>query len=152
MSQKIRLGLSLYPEQESLEDIESYLKMASERGFTKAFTSLFSVQGTKEEIINYFKNFTTIAHRYGFEVDGDVNMASERGFTKAFTSLFSVQGTKEEIINYFKNFTTIAHRYGFEVDGDVNSAFFEMMGAKADDLSLITLKTSQQLRIAMALK
>ena len=40
MSQKIRLGLSLYPEQESLEDIESYLKMASERGFTKAFTSL----------------------------------------------------------------------------------------------------------------
>ena len=89
MSQKIRLGLSLYPEQESLEDIESYLKMASERGFTKAFTSLFSVQGTKEEIINYFKNFTTIAHRYGFEVDGDVN-----------------------------------------------SAFFEMMGAKADDLSV----------------
>lgn len=63
-------------------------------------------------------------------------MASERGFTKAFTSLFSVQGTKEEIINYFKNFTTIAHRYGFEVDGDVNSAFFEMMGAKADDLSV----------------
>lgn len=69
----IRLGLSVYPEQENLEEIESYLKKGREAGFDKVFTSLFSVDGTREEIIQYFKDFTEIAHRYGYEVDGDCN-------------------------------------------------------------------------------
>ena len=42
------LGISLYPEQESMEEIESYIQMASKYGFTKIFTSMFSVPGTKE--------------------------------------------------------------------------------------------------------
>ncbi|MGM9959713.1 MAG: MupG family TIM beta-alpha barrel fold protein [Allobaculum sp.] len=91
MSNKIRLGVSLYPEQESIEEIESYLKMASERGFTKVFTSLFSVPGTKEEIMNYFKTFTAIAHKYGFEVDGDVNFA-----------FFKMMGAKPDDLSVFK--------------------------------------------------
>lgn len=37
------LGVSLYPEQESIEEIENYLTMASRYGFTKIFTSMFSV-------------------------------------------------------------------------------------------------------------
>ena len=47
----ITLGVSLYPEQEKLEDIEKYLKMASHYGFTKVFTSMFSVDGSREEVI-----------------------------------------------------------------------------------------------------
>ena len=31
------LGVSLYPEQESMEEIENYLTMASRYGFTKIF-------------------------------------------------------------------------------------------------------------------
>lgn len=69
----VRLGVSLYPEQENLEDIDRYLAMASKYGFTKVFTSLFSVEGTKEEIIRYFKDFTAIAHKYGMVVSGDAN-------------------------------------------------------------------------------
>ena len=53
---KITLGVSLYPEQEKLEDIDAYLKLASEHGFTKVFTSMFSVDGTREEIIKNFKD------------------------------------------------------------------------------------------------
>ena len=60
--EKIRLGISLYPEQESREEIEAYLKTASEHGFTKVFTSLFSVDGTKEELIRYFRELTDLAH------------------------------------------------------------------------------------------
>ena len=45
------LGVSLYPEQESMEEIENYLTMASRYGFTKIFTSMFSVPGTKEELL-----------------------------------------------------------------------------------------------------
>ncbi len=73
--EKIKLGLSLYPEQESVEEIEQYLKKASENGFEKIFTSLFSVDGTREEIIAYFQKLTKTAHEYGMEVDGDVNFA-----------------------------------------------------------------------------
>ena len=69
----ITLGVSLYPEQETMEEIESYLQLASRYGFTKIFTSIFSVPGTREEIITYFKNFTAIAHKYGMKVCGDAN-------------------------------------------------------------------------------
>lgn len=69
----ITLGVSLYPEQETLEEIESYLQLASKYGFTKIFTSIFSVPGTRKEVIDYFKNFTKIAHKYGMKVCGDAN-------------------------------------------------------------------------------
>ena len=39
----ITLGVSVYPEQETLEQIDAYLKLASSHGFTKVFTSMFSV-------------------------------------------------------------------------------------------------------------
>lgn len=71
----IRLGLSVYPEQESLEQIETYLEKGKQAGFDKVFTSLFSVEGTREEVIAYFRAFSEIAHRLGYEVDGDCNAA-----------------------------------------------------------------------------
>jgi len=69
----IRLGVSLYPEQETKQEIEEYLKKAKEYGFTRVFTSLFSVEGTKEEIVAYFKGLSDAAHKYGMEVYGDCN-------------------------------------------------------------------------------
>ena len=39
----ITLGVSVYPEQETLEQIDAYLKLANSHGFTKVFTSMFSV-------------------------------------------------------------------------------------------------------------
>lgn len=69
----IKLGVSLYPEQETIEQIEDYLKLANSYGFTKVFTSLFSVEGSKEEIVSYFKGLTSIAHKYNMEVYGDCN-------------------------------------------------------------------------------
>lgn len=49
----MKLGLSVYPEQESPEQIETYLKTGAEYGFDHVFTSIFSVDGTKEEIVSY---------------------------------------------------------------------------------------------------
>ena len=69
----IQLGVSLYPEQETPEEIENYLTLAQKYGFTKVFTSLFSVEGTREEIIRYFKNLCDAAHNHGMEVYGDCN-------------------------------------------------------------------------------
>ena len=69
----IQLGVSLYPEQETAEQIEHYLETAQKYGFTKVFTSLFSVEGTKEDIIRYFRNLCDAAHRHNMEVYGDCN-------------------------------------------------------------------------------
>jgi len=69
----VKLGVSLYPEQETAQQIEDYLRLANSYGFTKVFTSLFSVEGSKEEIISYFKGLSDIAHRYDMEVYGDCN-------------------------------------------------------------------------------
>lgn len=90
----VKLGLSLYPEQEKLEDIDRYLETASKCGFTKVFTSLFSVQGTKEEIVDYFKNFTAIAHKYGMKVSGDANgdFFKKMGATEKDLSVFKEMG------------------------------------------------------------
>lgn len=88
--EKIRLGVSLYPEQENREDIENYLKLASDNGFKKVFTSLFSVEGTREELVRYFKDFTEMAHKYGMVVSGDCN-----------TALFNRLGAKPDDLSVF---------------------------------------------------
>lgn len=67
------LGVSLYPEQETMEEMESYLKLASKYGFKKVFTSMFSVPGDKEEVMAYFKNLCDIVHKYGMIISGDCN-------------------------------------------------------------------------------
>lgn len=90
----VRLGVSVYPEQEKIEEIDAYLKLASKYGFTKVFTSLFSVEGTKEEIVNYFKSFSEIAHKYGMEVSGDANgeFFAKMGATETDLSVFKKMG------------------------------------------------------------
>ena len=90
----VRLGVSVYPEQETLKDIDTYLATASKYGFTKVFTSMFSVEGTKEEIISYFKNFTKIAHKYNMEVSGDCNgdFFKKMEATETYLSVFKEMG------------------------------------------------------------
>lgn len=87
----ITLGVSVYPEQETIQQIDDYLKMASSYGFTKVFTSMFSVEGSKEEVAQYFKNFTGIAHKYGMTVSGDCN-----------TQFFEKMGASESNLSIFK--------------------------------------------------
>lgn len=90
----IRLGVSVYPEQESISDIDAYLAIASKYGFTKVFTSLFSVPGTKEEVIHYFKDFSAIAHKYGMIISGDANFEffTKMGATETDLSVFQEMG------------------------------------------------------------
>ena len=69
----VQLGVSVYPDLSPIEEIEAYLKLASQYGFTRVFSSMFSVEDTNENIIKYFKEFIDIAHRYGIQVSLDFN-------------------------------------------------------------------------------
>ena len=69
----LSLGVSLYPEQEKRQEIEEYLALAKKYGFSKVFTSLFSVEGSLDEILAYFKDLCDVAHHYDMQVYGDCN-------------------------------------------------------------------------------
>ena len=45
-----RLGISIYPEKSTLDDIKRYLKKTSEFGFSRIFSCLLSVNKPAEEI------------------------------------------------------------------------------------------------------
>lgn len=69
----MNLGVSVYPDIRPLPEIKEYLKLASQYGCTRVFSSMFSVEGTKEEVLNYFRELIEEAHKWNMEVSLDVN-------------------------------------------------------------------------------
>ncbi|MBR2810612.1 MAG: DUF871 family protein [Solobacterium sp.] len=102
-------GVSVYPDLSSLEEIRAYLEKASAYGFTRVFSSMFSVPGSKEEILAYFTEFIQTAHQYGMEVSLDVNpqFLKKLGVTYDNLSLFHEIGC--DVIR-------LDHNYGKEKD------------------------------------
>ena len=50
-----KLGISIYPEKSDKETILSYIDKAAEHGFSRIFSCLLSVEKSKEEIKQDFK-------------------------------------------------------------------------------------------------
>lgn len=67
------LGISLYPEQETMQEMKAYMELASKHGFTKIFTSMFSVLGESKEVTKLFKQLCELAHQFSMEVCVDAN-------------------------------------------------------------------------------
>lgn len=67
------LGISLYPEQETMQEMKAYMELASKHGFTKIFTSMFSVPGEAKEVTKLFKQLCELAHQFSMEVCVDAN-------------------------------------------------------------------------------
>lgn len=70
---KREIGVSVYPDLRPFSEIRDYLKLASAYGCTRVFSSMFSAEGTNEEIIDYFREFIACAHECGMKVSLDVN-------------------------------------------------------------------------------
>lgn len=70
---KHELGISVYPDLRPLDEIETYFELASRYGVTKVFSSMFSVEGTKEEVLDYFRKLILAAHKNNLKVALDVN-------------------------------------------------------------------------------
>ncbi len=68
-----RLGISVYPDIQSFETIKEYIKLASKYGFTRVFSSMWSVEGTAQEVLEYFEELIQVAHSYNMQVSLDVN-------------------------------------------------------------------------------
>ena len=87
----MKFGISVYPEQKTFEEIESYLKLASKYDFKKVFTSMFTIGKNAQEIIERSTILCNLAHRYGMEVSVDAN-----------PPLFEYLGAKPEDLSIFK--------------------------------------------------
>lgn len=93
----MELGISLYPEQESFEEMSQYITKAGKAGFTKIFTSMFSVPGEAAEVIDYFTRLCEVAHANHMEVCADVNamMFEKFGATEQDLTVFHQIGFDE---------------------------------------------------------
>lgn len=68
-----KLGISIYEEKTTEEEIYRYIDKAGEAGFSRIFSCLLSVQDSKENIVTKFKRINDYAHKKGFEVILDVS-------------------------------------------------------------------------------
>ena len=81
---KHELGISVYPDLSPLEEIEKYFELAAKYGVSRVFSSMFSVEGTKEEVLEYFRKLIVAAHKNNLKVSLDVNpMCFEKMGAKA---------------------------------------------------------------------
>lgn len=67
-----KLGISIYPEKTTFEEIETYLHQAKAVGCSRIFSCLLSATKSKEEIKEEFIKINTLAHILGYEVIVDV--------------------------------------------------------------------------------
>lgn len=72
-NRKYELGISVYPDLRPLEETEKYFELAGRYGVSRVFSSMFSVQGTKEEVLEYFRKLIVAAHKNSLKVSLDVN-------------------------------------------------------------------------------
>lgn len=85
-----KLGISIYPEQTTLEKDKEYLLLASKYGFKRVFTSLLEIKDGKESVLERFQDTVSYANELGFEVMIDIN-----------PSLFKQLGISYDDLSFF---------------------------------------------------
>lgn len=84
------LGISIYPNQGTVEEIQKYIELAGKYGFTRIFTCLISEQDrTVEEVVEDFKKIVNTANNCGLQVIADVEPAIFKKFGASHNDLKS---------------------------------------------------------------
>lgn len=87
------LGISIYPEHQSLEDIIKYIKISKEKGYKRIFSSLLEINDSnKENLLNKFDEVIKFSRQNGFEFILDVN-----------PSVFEYLGISYDNLEFFAN-------------------------------------------------
>ncbi|SHK65543.1 hypothetical protein SAMN02745163_04213 [Clostridium cavendishii DSM 21758] len=88
-----RLGISVYPNHTSIEEINEYIELAAKYGFKRIFTCLLSAADKEvEEIVTEFKKMLDVANKYGMEVIADLDPTV---FKKLEASIYDLGVFKE---------------------------------------------------------
>lgn len=68
-----KLGISIYPDKSTVEEMKAYIVKAEDAGFSRIFSCLLSVDKPKEIIKQEFIEINTFAKEHGFEIIVDVS-------------------------------------------------------------------------------
>lgn len=68
-----KLGISIYQEKSTEQEIKNYIDKAAKNGFSRIFSCLLSVEESKEVIVEKFKSTNEYAKSKGFEIIVDVS-------------------------------------------------------------------------------
>lgn len=123
---KHTLGISVYPDVSPLEDIKKYIELSSKYGFKKIFSSMFSVEGSKEEVLDYFGELIAFSHKHGMIVDLDVNPDLFKRLDASIDdlSVFSEIGVDilrmDQSFGKDKDFELINNKYGIDIEFNSN--------------------------------
>lgn len=97
----IKLGISIYPMHNSVNEIKKYIDLAAKYNFKRVFTCLLSVEGEKERIVKEFKEIIEHANKYNMEVIADIS-----------PRVFKELGISYEDLSFFKEIGV----YGIRLD------------------------------------
>lgn len=84
------LGVSIYPSKSQIEDDKQYLKLASEYGFTRIFTSLLEITGDSQEVVDKYKEIIEYGNSLGMKTTLDIS-----------PSLFEQLGVDPDDLKFF---------------------------------------------------
>ena len=121
------LGIMAYPDLSPMDQIEEYFKLASQYGFTRVTSSMLSVDGTKDEIISYFREFNECAHKYGLLVSLDVNTSLMRKLEQSYDDISLFHDIKCDVIRLDgsygaqKDYIMTQNPYGIRIEMNATS-------------------------------
>ena len=104
------LGLSIYPSKSDVKKDKEYLKLASQYGFTRIFTSLLEITGDREEVIRKYKEIIQYGNDLGMKTVLDIN-----------PKLFDQLDTSYEDLTLFKELGASGIRLDLGFGGNVEA-------------------------------
>jgi hypothetical protein len=106
-----RLGISVYPEHSSYDEISKYIDIAAKYGYSRIFMSLLAAnKDNKDEIFAKFRRVCEYAKRYNFSIVLDVA-----------PNIFEVYSIKYTDLKFFKEIGATAVRLDVGIDGSTES-------------------------------
>lgn len=68
-----KLGISIYPEKSTKEELFDYIDTAADHGFSRVFSCLLSAEDSKENIVKLYSEINHYARKKGFTIIVDVS-------------------------------------------------------------------------------
>lgn len=143
------LGVLAYPDLSPMKEIKEYLQLAANYGFTRVSSSMLSVDGTNEEIIDYFKEFNKIAHEFGMKVSLDVNTNFMKRMNQSYDDISIFHEIECDIIRLDgsygaeNDYIMIQNPYGIKIEMNATSSkvakeieYFYKKGVSKDQILL----------------
>ncbi|MBR3159630.1 MAG: DUF871 domain-containing protein [Atopobiaceae bacterium] len=131
----VTLGVSVYPDLRPLEEIAAYVVCAAQHGYTRVFSSMFSVEGTPEEVLDLFRRLNGVVHKNGMRISLDINPECMKRFGTAPDDLSVFHAIGADILRMDgaygedDNLRMLNNPYGMQIEYNASALTPEAIGA-----------------------